>query len=249
MNIFTDAVRCCFGYCAGESGATECAAYSTDKAPRICSTIPALLTLANGKHKQVSEHMSHAIKYDFIPLEDYLADERDVDIRSEYVDGLVYAMAGASETHNTIAGSLYAQIEINLKDGCRAWQSDMKVVIRNKGQKFSYYPDIIAACGENTDDLYVRTNPILIVEVLSDSTARTDLKEKFDNYISTPTLLEYVVVSQDVPLVRLWRRRTSWEREMYRADDTFRLESVELDVAVQHIYRRVRKEVELDALR
>lgn len=192
--------------------------------------------------------MAHVIKYDFTPFEDYLAAERDVDIRSEYVDGLIYAMAGASETHNTIASSFNALIETHLRDGCRVWQSDMKVVIRNKGQKFSYYPDIMAACGDNTDDLYVRTNPILIVEVLSDSTERTDLKEKFDNYTSIPTLLEYVVVSQDVPLVRLWRRRTSWEREMYRADDTFWLESVELDVPVQHIYRRVRKEVGLDVV-
>ena len=190
--------------------------------------------------------MAHAIKYDLIPLDDYLAGERDVEIRSEYVDGLIYAMAGASETHNTIAMSFASAIDNKLKDGCRVWQSDMKVVICNEGQKFSYYPDIMAACGENTDDLYVRTNPILIVEVLSDSTERTDLKEKFDNYTSIPTLLEYVVVSQDVPLVRLWRRRTSWEREAYRADDTFRLESVGLDVPVQHIYRRVRKEVGLE---
>jgi Uma2 family endonuclease len=193
--------------------------------------------------------MAHAIKYDFTPFEDYLAGERDVDIRSEYVDGLIYAMAGASETHNTIAMSFASAIDNKLKDGCRVWQSDMKVVIRNKGQKFSYYPDIMAACGDNTDDLYVRTNPVLIVEVLSDSTARTDLKEKFDNYTSIPSLLEYVVVSQDVPLVRLSRRRTSWEREMYRADDTFRLESVELDIPVQHIYRRVRKEVGLEVSR
>ncbi len=103
--------------------------------------------------------MAHAIKYDFTPFEDYLAGERDVDIRSEYVDGLIYAMAGASETHNTITSSFNALIETHLRDGCRVWQSDMKVVIRNKGQKFSYYPDIMAACGDNTDDLYVRTNP------------------------------------------------------------------------------------------
>lgn len=56
------------------------------------------------------------------------------------------------------------------------------------------------------------------------------------------------MVSQDVPLVQLWRRRTAWEREMYRADDTFRRESVELNVPVQHIYRRVRKEVGLDVV-
>lgn len=189
--------------------------------------------------------MAQALKYDFTPFDDYLAGERDVEIRSEYVDGLVYAMAGASETHNTIASAFLAAIENTLRDGCRVWQSDMKVVIRNKGQRFAYYPDIMAACGENTDGEYVRTNPVLIVEVLSDSTERTDLKEKFDNYTSIPTLLEYVVVSQDVPLVRLFRRRTAWEREVYRADDVFRLESVGLDLTVKHIYRRVRKEVGL----
>ena len=190
--------------------------------------------------------MAQVLKYDFVPLEDYLAGEREVEIRSEYVDGLVYAMAGASETHNTIAMSFASAIDNALKDGCRVWQSDMKVVVKNKGQRFAYYPDIMAACGENTDDKYVRTNPVLIVEVLSDSTERTDLKEKFDNYTSIPSLLEYVVVAQDVPLVRLWRRRTSWERETYRAGEIFRLESVALDVSVEHIYRRVRKEVGLD---
>jgi Uma2 family endonuclease len=192
--------------------------------------------------------MTHAIKYGLIAFEDYLVSERDVEQRSEYVNGLVYAMAGASETHNTIASSLSALIENQLREGCRVWQSDMKVAIHNKGQQFCYYPDIMAACGENTDNLYVRTNPVLIAEILSDSTERTDLKEKFDNYTSIPSLLEYLVVSQDVPLVRLWRRRTSWEREMYRPDDTFRLESVALDVPVQHIYRRVRKEVGLDVI-
>ncbi len=190
--------------------------------------------------------MAQANKHNFVPFEDYLSGERDVAVRSEYVDGLVYAMAGASETHNTIAMSFAAAIDNQLKDGCRVWQSDMKVLIRKQEQAFSYYPDIMAACGENTTDPYIRTNPILIVEVLSDSTERTDLKEKFDNYTSLPSLLEYVVVSQDVPLVRLWRRRTSWEREYYRAGETFRLESVELDVPVEHIYRRVRREVGLD---
>lgn len=189
--------------------------------------------------------MAQVRKHDLIPFEDYLAGERDVTIRSEYVDGLVYAMAGASETHNTIAMSFASLIDNHLKEGCRVWQSDMKVAIRNKGKKFSYYPDIMAACGDNTDNPYVRTNPTLIVEILSDSTERTDLREKFDNYTAIPTLIEYVVVSQDVPLVRLFRRRTSWEQEAYRAGEAFRLESVELDVPVETIYRRVRREVGL----
>ena len=190
--------------------------------------------------------MTNALKYDFIPFDEYLAGERDVEVRSEYVNGLVYAMAGASETHNTIASSLNALIETNLRDECRVWQSDMKVVIHNDGQRFSYYPDIMAACGVNTGDQYIRTNPVLIIEVLSRSTERNDLKEKFDNYTSIPSLIEYAVVSQDVPLVRLFRRKTSWAMEMYRADETFTLDSVELDVPVQTIYRRVRKEVGLE---
>lgn len=193
--------------------------------------------------------MAQALKYDFVSLEDYLLGERNVDMRSEYVAGRIYAMAGASRTHNTIASSFHALIETHLREECRVWQSDMKTVTQQKGEYFAYYPDIMATCSIRDDDEYLCTNPTLIVEVLSDSTERTDLREKFDNYTTIPSLLEYVVVSQDVPLVHLWRRRTSWELERYRADDTFRLESVELDVPVQYIYRRVRKEVGLDVVR
>lgn len=103
----------------------------------------------------------------------------------------------------------------------------------------------MAACADQNDD-YICTSPILIVEVLSNTTKRVDLGEKFEKYTTIPSLLEYVVVSQDVPLVRLFRRRTAWEGEAYRADDTLRLESVELDVPILSIYQRVRKEVGFD---
>ncbi len=116
------------------------------------------------------------------------------------MDGEIYAMAGASETHNTITHTLGSAIDNALKGTCRVWQSAMKVVGKtNDNKPFAYYPDIMAACGENTDDPYYRTNPILIVEVLSSSTKRVDLQEKFDNYTQIPSLLEYVVVSQDTP--------------------------------------------------
>ena len=188
-----------------------------------------------------------ALKQTYIPFDDYLEGERDVDTRSEYIDGEIYAMAGASETHNTIAGSFFASIEPHLKDTCRVWQSDMKVVGKTRDNKpFSYYPDIMAACGENTDDPYYRTNPILIIEVLSGSTKRVDLKEKFDNYTQIPSLLEYVVVSQETPYLRVYRRRTNWQLESYYAEDTLVLESVGLEIAIHHIYRRVRREVGLD---
>jgi len=181
-----------------------------------------------------------------ISFEDYLTGERDVDFRSEFVDGHIYAMAGASETHNTLSASFFLAIGNHLTDDCRAWQSDMKVIGKNEGKDFAYYPDIMAACGENTGDQYARTNPILIAEVLSPSTQRTDLTEKLYNYTSIPGLIEYVLISQDVPLVRLYRRRQAWKLESYYAEDRFSLESMGIEVDVMTIYQRVRREVGLD---
>lgn len=183
---------------------------------------------------------------DTISFTDYLAGERDVDFRSEFVDGHIYAMAGASETHNTLSASFFLAIGNYLTDDCRAWQSDMKVIGKNEGKDFAYYPDIMAACGENTGDQYARTNPILIAEVLSPSTQRTDLTEKLYNYTSIPSLIEYVLISQDVPLVRLYRRRQAWTLESYYAEDRFALESMGIEVDVMTIYQRVRREVGLD---
>lgn len=182
-----------------------------------------------------------------IHFEDYLSQEMEAPERGEYVNGMIYAMAGASELHNTIAGTFYAAIENQLRDGCRVWQSDMKVVGKTADDTtFAYYPDIMAACGENTAHPYYRTNPILIVEVLSNTTQRIDLLEKYKHYIQIPSLLEYVVVSQDTPFLKIFRRRTHWQAEDFYAEDSFTLESVGLTLQVQQIYRRVRKEVGLD---
>ncbi len=180
-----------------------------------------------------------------IPFEEYLAGEREVETRSEYVGGLIYAMTGASELHNTVAAELHTLINSALPDECRAWQSDMKVIGENHGQHFAYYPDIMASCEENTGDPYYRTNPSLIIEVLSPSSERIDLNEKFDNYITIPSLLEFVAVSQNTPFLRLFRRRNNWRQESFYAEDTVRLESVGLDIEVQQIYRRVKREVGL----
>ena len=188
-----------------------------------------------------------AHKLEAISLQDYLSQEVDASERSEYVDGLVYAMAGASELHNTITGTFYAAIENQLCEECRVWQSDMKVVGKTADDTtFAYYPDIMAACGENTDHPYYRTNPILIIEVLSASTQRIDLLEKYKHYTQIPSLIEYVVVSQDTPFLKIFRRRRNWQAEDFYAEDHFTLESVGLTLQVQQIYRRVRKEVGLD---
>lgn len=190
--------------------------------------------------------MPTAIKIEIPNFEDYLECERDAEVRHEYVNGQIYAMGGASELHNTVAAELFAAIHGALREECRAWIADMKVKIEHAGKIFSYYPDIMVACGENTGDPYLRTNPILIVEVLSSSTRRTDLNEKFSNYTQISSLLEYVVVSQDTPHLRIFRRRSDWQPEYYYAGDRFTLESVDLEMSVEAVYRRVRREVGLE---
>ncbi len=189
-----------------------------------------------------------ALTQTYISFTNYLEGERDVKTSSEYVEGEIYAMTGASATHNTITHTLGFAIDNTLNDICRVWQSDMKVIGKTRDNKpFAYYPDIMAAFGKNTDDYsYYRTNPILIVEVLPSSTKRIDLKEKFDNYTQISSLLEYVVVSQETPYLRVYRRRKNWQLEPYYAENTLLLESVGLETAVHHIYRRVRREVGLD---
>ncbi|MEZ5454318.1 MAG: Uma2 family endonuclease [Thiothrix sp.] len=191
--------------------------------------------------------MTHAVKYNFISFADYLDGERDGEVRHEYVDGYIYAMSGASELHNAVNAELFASIYLHLPDECRAFMSDMKLKIEHDDKIFTYYPDIMVACGPNEGDQYFRSNPILLVEVLSPSTRRTDLTEKLINYSKIPGLLEYVIVHQDNPHVHIHRRRTGWQVEHFFAGDTFTLESIGFSMSVEAIYRKVRKEVGLDA--
>ncbi|MGH8500081.1 MAG: Uma2 family endonuclease [Methylococcales bacterium] len=190
--------------------------------------------------------MPSAIKIEIPDFEDYLEGERDAQSRHEYVDGQIYAMGGASELHNTVAAELFTAIHGALRDECRAWIADMMVKIEHGGKIFSYYPDIMVACGENTGDQYFLTNPILIVEILSSSTRRTDLNEKFSNYTQLSSLLEYVVVSPDTPHLRIFRRRSDWQPQYHYAGSQFSLESVNLVMFVEAVYRRVRREVGLE---
>ncbi|MFM2318389.1 MAG: hypothetical protein RLZZ215_1010 [Pseudomonadota bacterium] len=189
--------------------------------------------------------MAHAIQYQYTDFEAYLEAERDGMIRHEYLDGEIYAMSGASELHNAVNAELFAAIYAHLPDECRAFMSDMKLKVEQDNKQFAYYPDIMVACGANEGDPYVRTNPLLLVEVLSPSTRRTDLTEKRMNYSYIPSLLEYVVVHQDNPHVQIYRRRKAWQVEHFFAGDEFSLESIGLVMRVEQIYRKVRKEVGL----
>ena len=186
------------------------------------------------------------IQHQITSIDDYLNEERLDDRRHEYIKGYVCAMSGANELHNAVAAELFTSVYEQLPDECRAFVADMKVKIEVSNNTFFYYPDIVVACGSNDGNQYFRTNTRLLVEELSPSARRTDLGEKLLNYSQIPSLLEYVIVHQDNPHVHIYRRGNGWQAEHFFSGDTFRLESVGLEMTVDKIYRKVRSEVGLD---
>jgi Uma2 family endonuclease len=145
----------------------------------------------------------------YLSPEEYLAIERRAEYKSEYVDGVMYAMAGGSERHNLIAGNLITELNIQLRKApCRVYPSDLKVRVPNS--KRFFYPDVSVVCGETQfadDERDVVLNTILIVEVLSESTAAFDRGKKFQSYQQIESLQEYLLVSQDEHLAEHYLRQ------------------------------------------
>lgn len=182
--------------------------------------------------------MSAVEKLDYISSEAYLSGENDREdgIKYEFSNGLVYAMAGASRNHNRVSMALAGQLFAHLRgSGCSVFQSDMKVGIRQADEEHFYYPDVQVTC-EDEENTYYNTSPCLIVEVLSDSTARTDRNEKLLAYRLLPSLQEYVLCSQDFPVIEVYRRSTGWVAERYVAEQTVLLESVGFELVISELY-------------
>jgi len=173
---------------------------------------------------------------EFVSLEDYLDGEKESPTRHEYVDGHVFAMAGASDRHNLIAGAVYSRL-LNLLGGgaCRAFISDMKVMV---DANTYYYPDVVVACDAPGGDRYTRRQPILIIEVISPSTERTDRFEKLPAYKRIDGLKECVFISQDQLFIEIHRRIDGdWRTEILtKPEDELLLDSVGLSLTLAEIY-------------
>ena len=173
-------------------------------------------------------------------LEEFLAWEASETTKHEFVDGRLYAMAGASRAHGTIALNLAALVRPAIrKTGCRAYIADMKVV--PPAHRSVRYPDLVLTCDErDLADEQITRYPKLIVEVLSRSTAAVDRGEKFEEYRRIPTLEEYAVVDSTQVQVEMWRRRgDGWAFREYGPGATFRFESIPLDVNVNDLYEDI----------
>ena len=181
--------------------------------------------------------------------EQYLAQEREAEFRSEFYLGETFAMAGASRPHNLIAGNIFATIhgQIATRD-CEVYQGDMRVKISETG--LYVYPDVVVACEQlEFEDAQLDTllNPRLVVEVLSKSTESYDRGTKWRHYQSLPSLREYVLVSQSNALVELFRR-TADEQWLYAAyhepSQPIVLDSVDCQLQLDQIYAKVTFEPE-----
>ncbi len=172
---------------------------------------------------------------------DYLESEKTSAFKREYVEGDVYAMAGASDNHGRIVVNITTALSIHLRDSpCEPFSGDTKVRVSSK---IYYYPDVLVSCEENPENPFFRNEPIMIVEVASPSTARTDRSEKLLYYLQMPSLREYVIIDQYRMNVEIHRRQPdeSWITYYFdEPDETVEFASVELTLPLAEIYRRVK---------
>ncbi len=179
-----------------------------------------------------------------LTVAEYLAIERRAEFKSEFYDGEMFAMAGASRHHNIVNENLSTEIGTRLKGGrCRTLSRDQRVRIERSG--LYCYPDLVIVCGppeyaaEDPDTLI---NPQVVVEVLSDSTERYDRTTKFRHYQQLTSVQEYVLVAQDEPLCERYSRQAdgSWTVVSFVGlEATLELKSVPIRIPLAEIFTGV----------
>ncbi|HEV8160002.1 MAG TPA: Uma2 family endonuclease [Pyrinomonadaceae bacterium] len=176
--------------------------------------------------------------------EEYLEIERKAEYKSEYFDGEIYAMAGAKRRHNVIAWNVGGELRQHLKGkNCEAYPADMRVFVPQTG--LYTYPDLVVVCGEpkfQDDTFDTLLNPILIVEVLSDTTENYDRGKKFQHYRSIESLHEYVLVSQDEARIEKYVKRSDgfWLlSEAVGLDLEIEFASIECRISLAEVYDKI----------
>ncbi len=188
--------------------------------------------------------MSAVIKPEWISYSQYVEQERIAPTKSEYYAGEMFAMAGGSQRHNAISGNTFATLYAQLAtQPCRPSLSDQR--IRISKLELGTYPDVSVVCGKPTSDPIdpdAITNPKVLVEVLSKTTESYDRGKKFSFYRQIDSLDEYVLISQDEPLVERFKRQPSgeWLLTVFKGiDSILDLPSIETSLALSDIYRTV----------
>ncbi len=180
-------------------------------------------------------------KFDYITPEEYLAMEEQSEIKHEYIDGYVYAMAGANDPHVTIALNMAFVIRNHLRgSNCRVYMSDMKARIDSLNR--FYYPDVMVTCDlRDAQTPNHKRFPKLIIEVLSKSTEGFDRGDKFADYQQLETLEEYVLVNTKRQRLDCFRKEGGrWFLETYSGEqESFQLSSINFEGKFVDLYEDV----------
>ena len=175
-----------------------------------------------------------------LSIKAYLKGELDSDIRHEFYDGQVYAMAGAGERHNIISLNIATLLRQKTRGTeCRSFVADMKLYLSDLDR--FYYPDVLLTCDADDNHEYYKEKPCLIVEVLSPSTEGTDRREKRHAYQNIPSLKEYIMVSQHECKLELYRRDCDhWQYFLLdEMEDVLQLECLDLSITMPQVYEDV----------
>lgn len=180
----------------------------------------------------------------YITPKEYLALERQAEYKSEYFDGEIFAMSGASPNHNQITANVLAEIHAQFKKRpCRVYVNDMRVKVSPTG--LYTYPDIVALCDKpRFDETQKDTllNPTVLIEVLSDSTANYDRGIKFKHYRTLDSLEEYLLISQDEYHLEHYVRQANNQwllSEISDLQEVIELPSINCRLAITDIYDKV----------
>lgn len=144
-----------------------------------------------------------------LTIAEYLAGEELSDVKHEYLGGTIHAMAGASNQHNAIAVNALLSLGTQLRGkSCRPFNSDTKARIEYPDHTRFYYPDALVVRHSNPSADHFQDRPVVIVEVLSDSTRRAGLGEKRDAYLTIPSLKVLIFAESETPAVIVHRRKS-----------------------------------------
>ncbi len=178
---------------------------------------------------------------DYLSPADYLAWESQSEIKHEYIDGQVYAMAGGTKAHNLVSLNLAMGLRSQLKPPCQTFMADMKVMLLS--QRRFYYPDLVVTYDDPDDlDSPMVQSPKLIIEVLSESTESFDRGKKFHDYRRLPSLETYLLVSSQDYLVDCFQRtpQQDWLMKTYEGlGATVHIDPLNLALPLKDIYATV----------
>lgn len=204
-----------------------------------CARLVEWLEMFRRDRRRVSEPAAKYRAEPQVPMtfDEYLELEANSQVRHEYRAGEVFAMCGVTPRHNRIAGRLYGAFRDHLKGGtCEPYIGEVAVKLRISRDDYAYYPDVMVVCGREKEERFF-TDPKLIMEVLSPSTASVDRHEKRIAYRRIPALEEYIIVAQDVIEVTVFRREQGWEPEVLESiDSVIELRSIGLSLPLARIY-------------